>query len=308
MEMYRRDHPLGKDSWLQRVLSFFSSLKNTSIMEANQSVPASFDDILFEGRHKAYGAYQLRRQYTDRMSKAAGMSFSGILLLFGLGYAALQMKPDLVEDLVPRDLGPEIVLQPQPILEAVKSPKPAAVPASPAPARATSQFTDPKIVAEQEPVTEEIPSQKDFTVTDPGLVMAAGIASEGIAGLPDAATGNGSGTGEAAVTEKPFDFVEQMPEYADGGQAGLLKFISKHLRYPGRAVDEGLEGVVIVSFVVSPTGEVTQITVLKDLGGGTGEEAVRVISKMPRWKPGLQNHRHVPVRLTLPIRFKLGNT
>jgi periplasmic protein TonB len=62
-------------------------------MDVNQLVPASFDDILFEGRHKAYGAYQLRRQYNERLAKAAAISFSSILFLFALGYAAVQMKP-----------------------------------------------------------------------------------------------------------------------------------------------------------------------------------------------------------------------
>jgi periplasmic protein TonB len=275
-------------------------------MEANQLVTASFDDIIFEGRHKAYGAYQLRRQYNDRMSKAAAISFSSILFLFGLGYAAVQMKPDLVEDLVPPKLGPEVFLQPEPVFEEVKPPKAAAAPAAVTPT-ATRQFIQPRVVPEEEPVAADIPSQADFTAADPGLATVAGTPSEGTAGTPDAAAGDGAGAGETVALDKPFDFVEQMPEFADGGQAGLLKFIGKHLRYPGRAVNEGLEGVVVVSFVVSPSGEVTQVTVLKDLGGGTGEEAVRVLSKMPRWKPGVQNHRHVPVRMTLPIRFKLGN-
>ena len=96
-----------------------------------------------------------------------------------------------------------------------------------------------------------------------------------------------------------------MPEYEQGGQAGMNKFISKSLRFPRLAQEQGLEGTVIISFVVSPTGEITSIEVLRDFGGGAGEEAVRVISKMPKWKPGYQNNRPVPVRMTLPIRFTL---
>ena len=270
-------------------------------MEAKQLAPDNLDDLIFEGRNKAYGAYQLRQGYNDRMSKAAGISFSSVLLLLGLGYAAMQMKPELVTTLVPPPMDHEIILLPKPMLEQVKQ---APAPAASAPIPATRAFTQPKIVTEQEPVEADIPSQADFTLADPGLVTAAGIPSAGTAGAPEAVGGTGAGTEE--LPDKPFDFVEQMPAYADGGQAGMLKYISKHLRYPNRAMADGLEGIVIVSFVVSASGEVTQVTVLKDLGGGTGEEAARVITNMPRWIPGVQNHRQVSVRMTLPIRFKLS--
>lgn len=282
---------------------FVLSIKNTNPMEAKQLAPDNFDDLVFEGRNKAYGAYQLRQEYNDRISKAAGISFSSVLLLLGLGYAAMQMKPELVVTLVPPPMDHEIILLPKPKLEQVKQ-APAPAPAAPAPATATRAFTQPRIVAEQEPVEADIPSQTDFTLADPGLVTAAGIPSAGTAGTPEAVAGTRTGTAE--LPDKPFDFVEQMPAYADGGQAGMLKYISKHLRYPNRAMADGLEGIVIISFVVSASGEVTQVTVLKDLGGGTGEEAARVITNMPRWIPGVQNHRQVSVRMTLPIRFKLS--
>jgi periplasmic protein TonB len=276
-------------------------------METKQLAPVSFDDIVFEGRNKAYGAYQLRLDYNNRMSKAAGISFSGILFLFGLGYGAMQLKPDLADSLVPEEIVREVTLRPKPVFEEVKQAKPAAAASAPAAAKATAtrQFTEPKTVPEEAPEAD-IPKQSDFAAADPGPVTAAGTPSEGTIGTPEASAGTGTGVAGATEEVKPFDFVEQMPDYLDGGQAGMLKFIGKHLRYPSRAMADGLEGIVIVSFVVSASGEVTQVTVLKDLGGGTGEEAVRVVSKMPRWKPGIQNHRQVPVRMTLPIRFKLS--
>jgi protein TonB len=273
-------------------------------METNPLAPATLDDIIFEGRNKAYGAYQLRRQYTGRLSKAASISFLGILLLFGLGHAVLQLKPELIEELVPPTRSREVVLEVEPVFEKVKPAQKAVAPASSTPARATKQFIKPRIVAEEVPVTAEIPNQADFKAADPGLVTAAGIPSDGTLGTPVEAGGTGDAVEESV--DAPFVAVEQMPVYADGDHAGMMKFISKHLRYPNRAVADGLEGIVFVSFVVSASGEITQVTVLKDLGGGTGEEAVRVVSKMPRWKPGVQQHRAVPVRMTLPIRFKLS--
>lgn len=278
-------------------------------MDARHATPVSFDDIVFEGRNKAYGAYQLRLEYPQRMRQACGISFSGLLLLFGLGYGAVQLKPQLVEQILPPDKGRVVELLPDPVFEKVvikPEIKPAAAPQAPTAAstRATEQFVEMRIVPEDVLVTAEVPEQSAFSQADPGLVTAAGLPADGTIGEPQAA-GTGTGTATPTVTE-PFRYVEQMPEYTDGGQAGMMKFIARNLKYPGGALSQGLEGMVIVSFVVSASGDISDITVIKDLGGGTGEEAMRVVAKMPRWKPGIQNHRQVPVRMTLPIRFKLS--
>jgi periplasmic protein TonB len=282
-------------------------------MDARHSTPVSFDDIVFEGRNKAYGAYQLRLEYPQRMRQACGISLSGMLLLFGLGYGAMQLKPQLVEQILPKDHGRVVQLMEDPIFEKTAKVEPvlekAFEPAAAAttPATATEQFIKPRIVPNDVEVKVEMPSQAAFAEADPGLVTAAGVPSEGTAGTPQASgTGTGTGEGTGAATEV-FISVEQMPEYVEGGEAGMMKFISRNLRYPRGASEEGLQGLVVVSFVVSASGEVSNITVLKDLGGGTGEEAMRVVAKMPRWRPGIQNHRQVPVRMTLPIRFQLGS-
>lgn len=282
-------------------------------MEARHATPVSFDDIVFEGRNKAYGAYQLRLEYPQRMRQACGISVAGMLLFFGLGYGAMQVKPDLVEQVLPRDQGRVVELMDEPVFEEQKIEPVVEEPAAPAstPAAspvATEQLITPRIVPNETEVTAEMPSQSAFENADPGLVSSAGLPADGTAGEPQA-TGNGTGTGEGTgvgVATEPFISVEQMPEYLQGGEAGMMKFISRNLNYPRLASENGLEGLVVVSFVVSATGEISHITVLKDLGGGTGEEAMRVVAKMPRWKPGIQNHRQVPVRMTLPIRFKLG--
>jgi protein TonB len=95
-----------------------------------------------------------------------------------------------------------------------------------------------------------------------------------------------------------------MPEFP-GGQAAMLKFIGKHLRYPASAQAKGIAGIVYVSFVISPEGQVTQIEVMKGIDTACDQEAARVISKMPAWKPGRQSGRNVPVRYSLPIRFAM---
>ena len=104
--------------------------------------------------------------------------------------------------------------------------------------------------------------------------------------------------------EKPYDAVEQMPTFP-GGEAELIKFIRDNLRYPLTAKKEGIQGRVILRFVVTKTGAIDNITVLRSLDPACDEEAIRLIKSMPRWIPGKQNGNAVPVYYTLPVVFKL---
>ncbi len=103
---------------------------------------------------------------------------------------------------------------------------------------------------------------------------------------------------------EPFTIVEEMPSFP-GGQEELMKYIGKEMKYPEEAVDNGIEGTVFIAFVVEPDGMITEAKVLRGIGGGCSEEAVRVVKGMPNWKPGKQNGKTVRVRYNLPIRFKL---
>lgn len=85
----------------------------------------------------------------------------------------------------------------------------------------------------------------------------------------------------------------------------ILSFIRNNIKYPEMAKDIGLTGKVIAKFVISKTGEVTDIEILRDLGGGTGTEVLRVLNKMPNWKPGKQNMRPVRVQMIVPVKFDL---
>ena len=103
---------------------------------------------------------------------------------------------------------------------------------------------------------------------------------------------------------KPYTAVEQMPEYP-GGNVALLKFISANLKYPVIAAENGIQGTVAIRFVVSATGEVTDVEILRSLDPSCDREAVRVIKSLPKWMPGKQNGRAVPVYFTVPVRFRL---
>ena len=101
-----------------------------------------------------------------------------------------------------------------------------------------------------------------------------------------------------------FTIVEEQPS-PDGGIKSFYEFVSKNLNYPAQARRMGMEGRVFVEFVVEKDGSLTDIKVVKGIGAGCNEEAVRVLSLAPNWNPGKQRGREVRVRMIMPIMFKL---
>jgi protein TonB len=130
------------------------------------------------------------------------------------------------------------------------------------------------------------------------LVMLLAVAS-----LSAQNTGSKSSVKES-VDEPTFITVEQMPEFP-GGQEGLVNYLVENLNYPEKAKAEKITGKVYVSFVVEKDGSISNVKVLRDIGYGCGEEAVRVVKAMPRWKPGMQRGKNVRVQYTLPLNFQL---
>jgi protein TonB len=102
-----------------------------------------------------------------------------------------------------------------------------------------------------------------------------------------------------------FIVVEDAPGYP-GGDAARMKFLSDNIRYPAIARESGIQGTVFIQFVVERDGSITDVQVIRGIGGGADEEAVRVVKMMPRWTPGKQRGRPVRVQFTMPIRFTLA--
>jgi protein TonB len=110
---------------------------------------------------------------------------------------------------------------------------------------------------------------------------------------------------EEEVSEQEiFTVVESMPEFP-GGQAKMMEFIARNIKYPPMARESGIQGRVFVNFVVEPNGSVSNVKVLRGIGGGCDEEAIRVVESMPRWTPGRQRGKAVRVSFNLPVRFTL---
>ena len=115
---------------------------------------------------------------------------------------------------------------------------------------------------------------------------------------------------KAEVIEVPeekkevFTIVEEMPSFP-GGETERNTFLAKNIVYPQQATENGIQGTVYVSFVVDSKGNVTDVKVLRGIGGGCDEEALRVVKMMPQWRPGKQNGKQVRVLFNMPIYFKL---
>lgn len=113
---------------------------------------------------------------------------------------------------------------------------------------------------------------------------------------------------DVPVVEKAdeiFDVVENAPEFP-GGMEAWYQYLQKNLKYPTQARRMGIEGTVYVVFVVNTDGSIQDVELLRGIGGGCDEEAIRVIANAPKWTPGKQRGKPVRVRMRLPVRFKLG--
>lgn len=109
---------------------------------------------------------------------------------------------------------------------------------------------------------------------------------------------------EDVQEQQIFMVVEDMPQFP-GGMGALMKFLASHIEYPALAKESGIQGRVFINFVVEPNGNIDHVKVLRGIGGGCDEEAVRVVKSMPKWIPGKQRGKPVRVSFNLPVKFTL---
>jgi protein TonB len=119
-------------------------------------------------------------------------------------------------------------------------------------------------------------------------------------------SGNGAGKQAEADVEDPtpFAIIEEQPLFP-GGTDALLKYLGENIKYPAKAKEAGISGTVIMSFIIEKDGTISNVKVFRGLGGGCNEEAIRVVSKMPRWSPGRQHNQPVRVQFHIPLNFFL---
>ncbi|MBQ8674357.1 MAG: energy transducer TonB [Bacteroides sp.] len=102
-----------------------------------------------------------------------------------------------------------------------------------------------------------------------------------------------------------FEIVEHMPEFPDGGLAGLMQYLNKNIKYPTIAQENGTQGRVVCQFVVNKDGSIVDVKVIRGVDPYLDKEATRVLGAMPKWKPGMQRGKPVRVKYTVPVMFRL---
>jgi protein TonB len=248
-------------------------------------------EIVFEGRNKVYGAYELRK--TNSKTTVRALILGSVL--FGLAIAMpliINMIPDSQDD---ASLDTKITTVKLPPKEKPKENIPP--PPPPPPKVDQVKFVKP-VVAKAEEVVEEPP--KIVEIKDKKL------GNETIKGDPDAElTVEPVGNGPAAVVEEDNSIyntagIEVKPDFP-GGMEKFYKFVGNNYQTPE---EDGLKGKVYVTFVVEKDGSLTDIKVIRDIGYGTGKEAIRVLNKCPKWTPGEQNGKKVRVLYSLPITIQ----
>lgn len=106
-------------------------------------------------------------------------------------------------------------------------------------------------------------------------------------------------------SDEVFVFVTDGPEFI-GGEEARIKYLQKNIKYPEMAKESGIQGTVYITFVVEKDGSITNVKVLRGIGGGCDTESVRIIKKMPKWKPGMVKGKAVRVQYNMPIRYVLA--
>ncbi|MFM2265237.1 MAG: hypothetical protein RLZ77_657 [Bacteroidota bacterium] len=247
-------------------------------------------DIVFEGRNKSYGAYELRKSDTKTTTRA---------LVLGAVIFSFLVSIPLLASLIPESSDDDMNMDKKIVtvkLPPKEKPKENLPPPPPPPPKVDQvKFVKP-VVAKAEEVVEEPPKIKE--------IVDKKLGAETIKGDPDAElTVEPVGNGDVVEEDNSIyntAGIEVKPDFP-GGMEKFYKFVGKNYQVPE---EEGLKGKVFVSFVVEKDGSLTDIKVIRDIGYGTGKEAIRVLKSCPKWNPGEQNGKKVRVLYSLPINIQ----
>ena len=267
-------------------------------MTSNEILKADVLDIVFDNRNKNYGAYVLRRNYNNRLAIALGVMLGSVLITAMLlgsssgGNSLLNPDNDPVVELTQVNLEPPVK---------PKDPEP-------------PQRTQPQDV-KQAKLVNGVQIVDDNIQTDVATqedLLGAIVSTQNVEGVPStdphqgpmSANNNGGagGTAEAAVTETEQPLGETKAPEFPGGQQAWMNFLRKHLVTPA-VIEAGEKRTVMVRFTVGTDGSISSFEVLRSAGEECDHEVIRVLKKMPKWKPAVQNGQKVSVAFTQPVTF-----
>ncbi|MFZ2784782.1 MAG: energy transducer TonB [Sediminibacterium sp.] len=274
-------------------------------MDVNKILSADILDIVFEGRNKEYGAYDLRKTYNKRITYALIGTMIICALFFITTLVSGNGKKGKTE-LIVQDVSLENVKQEE---KRPEPPPPPPPPKQEPPKVEITKFTPPKIVKDEEvKEQDEIKEVEKLEDTKIGTINQEGTKDEGIVAPP---VESGTGVVEAPKQEEDYDkvfTVVQIPAEFPGGLSSWAKYLERNLNRDLPVENGAPPGkyTVIVSFIVSKDGSISDVVAENDPGYGTKAEAVRVITKGPKWKPAVQNGRNVIYRHKQSITFMVS--
>ena len=254
-------------------------------------------ELIFQGKNKEYGAYVLRAESNKRHN----VSMLIIAIVAVVGFSL----PKLIELVKPKEkidtIG--VTTLSQLAKPDVKNDIKKVEPVEPPPALKSSiKFVAPVIKKDEEVKDDQQMKAQDELNKTPVAISIADVKGNDEKGGKDIADIKQNISQDD--DNKIFDAIEQMPVFP-GGEEELIKFLQNNVHYPQIAAENGIEGRVIVGFVISKAGAISDITILRSLDPSCDKEAMRIVKIMPRWIPGKQNGVNVNVRFTLPVTFKL---
>lgn len=262
----------------------------------------SWENIVFEYRNKDYGAFRLRNLYPRNISIAIISVVTGYLMLFLV--PTLFGKSEKIEPTSENE-STKIVyyaeLAPPPPIEKTYVPPPKTVDQSTI--QKVVKYVAPKLTTEEVNEVEDIPTVEEVSSNVIGTQNIEGtgniVYNEPIRVEAPVAT---EPKPEVAEKKVVYNFVQKQPEFP-GGQGALFKYLHDNIVYPQLALENGVQGMVVMQFTVNENGELSDLTIIKSVNQACDEEAIRVVKNMPRWIAGEQNGKKVSVRFTIPIRF-----
>ena len=266
-------------------------------------------DLVFEGRNKSYGAYKLRSQAGRRQRNAlvAVLIFIAVIALIPV---ILQVTKS---DTAAEDNYSEVMKMAQLKQEKKEEKKEEKIevkyqkPIEKVAVKASIQMTAPVIKEDQDVNKEaELKNMEELMNAKDAIAATTYKGDEGGTVNIDDLKENQTvgGTAGQEIETDVFTVAEQMPIFP-GGEAALLRYVSEHTKYPSIALEQEIQGVVTIRFVVTPTGAVGDVFVVQGLDPECDREAVRVVKSLPRFTPGKQQGKPVAVWYTLPVRFEI---
>lgn len=261
-------------------------------------------DIVFTGKNKSYGAYALRQSSSKRhiLAFLVVLIFVGVVAGLPSFLNAVNPPKEYVQNVTDiYTIGKlDDPVQEEPIVE------PSTTPPAP-PVIDSKQFTPPAIKPDEmvDP-SKELESQVELNKSK-SLITTVTVESGNTTGIDPGELERE----QRQITNQPpqepnkvFDIVEVMPQFP-GGNSELMRYLGTNIKYPTIAAENGIQGRVVLKFVVSKDGSISNIQIVRSLDPSCDKEAIRVVKGMPKWIPGMQNGHPVAVYFTLPVLFKL---